>query len=166
DEVLGKLDKGHTRADFAEVVLEFRRIGLALAPTFIPFTPWTTRGGYCDLLRVIAELDLIESVSPIQLALRLLIPAGSRLLELDEIRENVSEFDAAGLIHRWKHADSGMDELAARVLRIVNSGQRVRTPRRATFRQIWEAAHDAPIYENFDLMPRATIPYMDEPWYC
>jgi hypothetical protein len=25
---------------------------------------------------------------------------------------------------------------------------------------------DRPLPENFDLMPRATIPYMDEPWYC
>src|SRR6185295_17273557 len=166
DEVLGKLDKGHTRADFAEVVLEFRRIGLALAPTFIPFTPWTTRAGYCDLLRAIAELDLIESVSPIQLALRLLIPAGSRLLELDEIRAQVSEFDPAGLIHRWKHGDAEIDTLATRVLRLVNAAQRSRTARREIFRQIWETAQDAPIYEDFDLMPRATIPYMDEPWYC
>ena len=38
--------------------------------------------------------------------------------------------------------------------------------RRQIFRELWELAHDAPIYQNFDLMPRATIPYMDEPWYC
>ncbi len=44
DAVLAKLDKGHTRADFIEVAREFRRLGLTLAPTFIPFTPWTTRG--------------------------------------------------------------------------------------------------------------------------
>jgi radical SAM superfamily enzyme YgiQ (UPF0313 family) len=166
DTVLQKLDKGHTRAGFIDTVSEFRRVGLTLAPTFIPFTPWTTRGGYCDLLRVIADLDLIESVSPIQLALRLLIPAGSRLLELDEIRGIAGAFDQAGLIHRWKHADPEMDDLAARVLRLVNGEQRLRTPRREVFRKIWEIANDVPIYEDFDLMPRATIPYMDEPWYC
>jgi hypothetical protein len=166
DEVLRKLDKGHTRSDFVEVVNEFRRVGMTLAPTFIPFTPWTTRAGYCDLLRIILDLDLIESVSPIQLALRLLIPAGSRLLELDEIRVQVSAFDQAGLIHRWKHANPEMDDLARRVLTLVNGEQRRRTPRREVFRKIWEVAHDAPMYEDFDLMPRATIPYMDEPWYC
>ena len=41
-----------------------------------------------------------------------------------------------------------------------------RGQRRDTFRQIWEAAHGRTIPEPFDLMPRATIPYMDEPWYC
>ena len=166
DEVLHKLDKGHTRQHFIEVVNEFRDLGLTLAPTFIPFTPWTTCAGYSDLLRVILELDLIESVSPIQLALRLLIPAGSRLLELQEIREQVSEFDQAALLHRWKHADPAMDRLAEIVLHLVNAEQRQRAPRREVFRKIWETANAAPIYEDFDLMPRATIPYMDEPWYC
>ena len=59
----------------------FRAAGLALAPTFIPFTPWTTRESYRELLAVLLEQDLVENVAPIQLALRLLIPNGSRLLE-------------------------------------------------------------------------------------
>ncbi len=166
DEVLRKLDKGHTRADFIQAAGEFRSAGLTLAPTFIAFTPWTTRQGYCDLLGIIADLDLIESVSPIQLALRLLIPAGSRLLELEEIRQIAGPFDPAGLIHRWQHRDPEMDDLASRALKLVNGAQRQNRRRREIFRDLWRLAHDAPIYENFDLMPRATIPYMDEPWYC
>ena len=166
DEVLLKLDKGHTSAHFEAVVNEFRTLGLTLSPTFIPFTPWTTRAGYSNLLRVILELDLIESVSPIQLALRLLIPAGSRLLELPEIRQQAGAFDQTALLHKWKHSDPAMDRLAESVLRLVNAEQRRRTPRREVFRKIWETANEAPIYEDFDLMPRATIPYMDEPWYC
>jgi hypothetical protein len=31
---------------------------------------------------------------------------------------------------------------------------------------MWDLVADRPLPENFDLMPRATIPYMDEPWYC
>lgn len=166
DEVLCKLDKGHTRQHFIEVVNEFRRVGLTLAPTFIPFTPWTTAAGYKDLLKVLFELDLIESVSPIQLALRLLIPAGSRLLELEEIREQVSAFDQAALLHKWKHVDPAMDRFAELILQVVKAEQGHRTPRREVFGKIWEIATGAPMYEDFDLMPRATIPYMDEPWYC
>ena len=36
---------------------------------------------------IVAEEDLVENVAPIQLAIRLLIPAGSRLLELEEFGE-------------------------------------------------------------------------------
>ena len=42
DAILTRLDKGHTRADFIQVVRNFRAIGLALSPTFVAFTPWTT----------------------------------------------------------------------------------------------------------------------------
>src|SRR5207248_5980601 len=43
DAVLEKLAKGHTRADFVEALRLMRTVGLPMSPTFIPFTPWTTR---------------------------------------------------------------------------------------------------------------------------
>src|SRR6266849_8932660 len=89
DEVLRRLEKGHTRVDFLEVNSIFRELGLVLHPTFVPFTPWTTLDGYLELLRILGVNDLIENVAPVQLAIRLLIPAGSRLLELEEIRRLV-----------------------------------------------------------------------------
>jgi len=160
--VLEKLDKGHTRADFVEVVHEFRCAGLTLAPTFIAFTPWTTRETYRELLATLVELDLVEHVAPIQLALRLLIPRGSRLLELDEIQSVVTGFDEPALLYRWTHPDTAMDALAAQALKIAAQ----KGSRREIFRKMWDLVANQPLPENFDLMPRATIPYMDEPWYC
>ena len=55
-----------------------------------------------------------------------------------------------------------LDEVSAEVEEMERAG----APRRAIFGRIWEAAQDDPLPENFELMPRATIPYMDEPWYC
>ena len=46
DRVLGYLDKGHTRADFERAVALMREAWIALTPTFVPFTPWTTIEGY------------------------------------------------------------------------------------------------------------------------
>jgi radical SAM superfamily enzyme YgiQ (UPF0313 family) len=162
DAVLEKLDKGHTRADFIEAVRHFQSLGLTLAPTFIPFTPWTTVESYRELLQCLLELELAESVSPIQLALRLLIPAGSRLLELEDIRDVIESFDAPALLHRWRHSDPQIDDLAKRVFQAASR----KAPRRELFHDIWEEAHGAPPPENFNLIPRAAIPYMDEPWYC
>ena len=113
DRVLALLEKGHTRADFELAVQLLLEAGLTLTPTFIAFTPWTTRASYLELLQTLAALDLVENVAPVQLALRLLIPAGSRLLELEEIRALVTGFDQPALLHRWRHADGAMDELAA-----------------------------------------------------
>jgi radical SAM superfamily enzyme YgiQ (UPF0313 family) len=162
DRVLEKLDKGHTRADFIWVVKQFRRIGLTLAPTFIPFTPWTTRRSYHELLALLVELDLVEHVAPIQLALRLLIPRGSLLLELDDVQAVLADFDEPALLYRWKHPDPQVDALASEAMKVAA----LEGPRREIFRQLWNLAADRPLPEDFDLMPRATIPYMDEPWYC
>ena len=162
DEVLAKLEKGHTRQEFIEIVRDFRAVGLTLAATFIPFTPWTTRESYRQLLELLLELDLVENVAPIQLALRLLIPSGSLLMDLPEIRARVTGFDEAALLYRWKHADPEMDAMAASALKLAG----LRESRRAVFRRLWDLAASRPLPVDFDLMPRATIPYMDEPWYC
>ena len=166
DEVLRKLDKGHTKEDFVRAVSACRSAGLTLAPTFVPFTPWTTWDGYRELLRLIVELDLVESVAPVQLGLRLLIPGGSKLLELEDVRALVEPFDEAALIYRWRHADLELDRLSARILHLVEREERRRTPRREIFARIWSLAAGAPLPDTFDLLPRAAIPYMDEPWYC
>ena len=105
DVVLVKLAKGHTRADFIQAVGIMRETQLTLAPTFVTFTPWTTWEGYRELLHVIADLEMVENVGPIQLAMRLLIPAGSLLLELAEIREMIGLFDPAALSYKWQHRD-------------------------------------------------------------
>lgn len=166
DEVLRKLDKGHTRADFVAVAGDFRRTGLTLAPTFVPFTPWTTLGGYRELLRLLVELDLVDAVAPIQLALRLLIPQASRLLELEEVRRLVGPFEEATLSYPWRHPDAALDELNFRLLRLVAESERRGASRRETFQAIWREACDQPLPDNFNLISRAAIPYLTEPWYC
>jgi radical SAM superfamily enzyme YgiQ (UPF0313 family) len=162
DTVLQKLDKGHTRADFVQVANEFRSEGLVLAPTFIPFTPWTTRESYKELLESLVELDLTENVAPIQLALRLLIPNGSHLLELADVKAVITGFDEPALLHRWKHPDPCVDALADQALKQAAQ----KGSRREIFLKLWNLVADRPLPDDFDLMPRATIPYMDEPWYC
>ena len=162
DEVLRKLDKGHTRADFLAVAADFQRVGLALAPTFIAFLPWTSRESYSDLLGVIRDLDLIPNVSPVQLALRLLIPAGSRILELEEIAELVTGFDSQALTHQWRYADEEMNAFATGVFALVGAAQKAGRSRAEIFNLVWKET----MHEELDLVARAAIPYLDEPWYC
>ncbi|HVW85246.1 MAG TPA: radical SAM protein, partial [Bryobacteraceae bacterium] len=162
DVVLAKLEKGHTSSDFFEALRLTREHGLTILPTFVAFTPWTTRDAYLDLLRVIRDLDLIENVAPIQLAIRLLIPAGSRLLELHD--PSVGGFDARTLSHRWQHPDPRMDQLCADLQKIIRAADRRGASRAETFGRIWERASGAP--PDFMLPDRSTVPYLTEPWYC
>jgi len=164
DTVLEKLAKGHTRADFIAAVTVMREAGLTLAPTFVTFTPWTTRDGYRELLQLLVTLDLVESVGPIQLAIRLLIPAGSRLLELDEIRAMIGPFDPAALTYQWQHSDPGLDRLCSSIQKLIQREERNKASRTEIFGKIWELAHQRP--PDFHLPARAAIPYLNEPWYC
>jgi hypothetical protein len=168
DEVLAKLEKGHTRADFEVVVQRFAEARLPLVPTFVAFTPWMTLAKYCELLQEIDRQDLVEAVSPIQLAIRLLIPQGSRVLELPEVTALVERFDESSLTHVWRHADPRVDALQGRIQSLV--GARINAPRRETFAAVWDVAHDAAgvrgMPRRMHLVARAAIPYLNEPWYC
>ena len=170
DAVLEFLDKGHTREDFLRVVRAFRELGITLHPTFVPFTPWTTVQAYLDLLRVIEEQGVIENVAPIQLGIRLLIPEGSRMLELEEVRRLVGPFDPQSLAYPWKNTDSRLDALSETVQQIAAAAERQKESRRATFERIWKAAHAAAGMHapqlNLSTQSQPVIPFLSEPWYC
>lgn len=171
DAVLEKFDKGHTRADFLTVVARFRELGMTLLPTFVPFTPWTTLESYTELLGVLAEQDLSENVAPIQLAIRLLIPAGSRLLELPEVVSLVGAFDSAALVYPWKHSDARVDALAQEISQLVQRGDGLKLSRTEIFSHIDRAASAAAGKRSVhapaaSVVKPAPVPYLDEPWYC
>jgi hypothetical protein len=170
DAVLRALDKGHTREDFLRVVRAFRALGMILHPTFVPFTQWTTVESYLDLLRVLHAESLVENVAPIQLGIRLLIPEGSRLLELDEVRRNLGPFDPQSLYYPWRHTDPRVDALSETVQAIAADGDRKKESRTTVFSRIWKAAHagaglDAPNIQTSSTIP-AAVPFLSEPWYC
>jgi radical SAM superfamily enzyme YgiQ (UPF0313 family) len=167
DAVLARLAKGHTRADFEQVVALCAEAELPLVPTFVAFTPWTTLAGYCELLQAIDRLGLVENVAPIQLAIRLLIPQGSLMLDLDEVRAVTRGFDPVSLTHRWVHTDPRVDALQERLAALA--GARLDASREQTFASAWAVAHEAAGLDAARRPPplvRATIPYLNEPWYC
>jgi radical SAM superfamily enzyme YgiQ (UPF0313 family) len=165
DAVLEKLAKGHTRADFSEALRLTRAADLPLSPTFIPFTPWTTLHSYRALLRDLCELGLSEQVASVQLAIRLLIPQGSLLLDLSEVRELVEPFDAKGLVYPWKNPDARVDALWRRINDTVRSAEKRRASRAEILREIARLA-GMEEWTEAPLVSRATIPFLTEPWYC
>jgi radical SAM superfamily enzyme YgiQ (UPF0313 family) len=169
DVVLAALEKGHSRVDFLQVAEKFRELGMTLHPTFVPFSPWTTVESYLDLLKVISEQQLTENVAPIQLGIRLLIPEGSRMLELEDIRRAIGPFDRESLVYPWKHADPRVDALSETVQEIAAAADREKATRTQAFERVWIAAHRAagiaapPLVKNSGARP---VPFLSEPWYC
>jgi radical SAM superfamily enzyme YgiQ (UPF0313 family) len=167
DHVLALLQKGHTRSEFFQLVDLMRDASLTLVPTFVAFHPWTTLETYCDFLEAIDRLGLIDHVAPIQLGIRLLVPQGSRMLALDDVRRVLREFDGATLTHRWAHRDAAVDRLHDEVVALVGRG--LSTDRRTLFDVVSGLAHDRagrPRPSSRPVRDRATVPFLNEPWYC
>ncbi|MDP6352085.1 MAG: CUAEP/CCAEP-tail radical SAM protein [Alphaproteobacteria bacterium] len=171
DEVLALLDKGHSRVDFLRAVALARDAGLTLSPTFIPFTPWTTLEGYHDLLREIAALDLIAEVAPIQLAIRLLVPQGSRLRGLAALRRGLGPYQPEALSYPWRNPDPRVEALSQAVAAAVEGAEGIGEDRAGTFAKIVALTRRAGGLDPVpDWLPparsRAPVPRMSEPWYC
>jgi hypothetical protein len=169
DHVLAILAKGHTRADFERVVSLCREADLTLSPTFVAFHPWLTLDTYCELLDCLETLDLVEQVAPIQLTLRLLLPEGSLLLDLPEVRAIIGPFDPEQLKYPWTHPDPRVDALEHDVTRLV--GSRLDSSRAQVFDAVKTLAYQAagraaPPPRETPRRARATVPYLNEPWYC
>jgi hypothetical protein len=171
DTVLSLFDKRHTKADFIQSAVLLREKGLVLNPTFVTFTPWTTIRSYLDLLETIAELGLIENVAPIQYAIRLLIPKGSRLLQLPEVQALVAPFDEAALCYPWSHPDPAMDQLYRDVLHTVHR----KAARHVIFERVVGLAeamaaergvNQVRFYPKSYRAPLLPLPHQSEPWYC
>ena len=173
--ILEIFEKNHTKQDFIEVVERFREIGLAFNPTFVTFSPWTTVKSYLDLLETLFDLDLVDNISPVQYAIRLLIPEGSRLLELDETRKVIGPFDEKALVYPWVHPDPVVDQLFHSVMEKIQNGLKSELRRRDIFADIWELAVQArrkvlragrrkvPSSEGRPFEP---VPFLSESWFC
>ena len=167
-EILGK---GHTRDDFHRAAALVRQAGICLSPTFIPFTPWATASGYLDLLRDIAALGLVPNVAPVQLAIRLLLPQGSHLLDRSELAPHLRGYDEAALSYRWINPDPAVEALSAEVRRTVEDGEAAGVGRAEIFATLWRQAHaacglapaPAPLPDH-DSEP--AVPLFSEAWYC
>jgi radical SAM superfamily enzyme YgiQ (UPF0313 family) len=168
DDILRLLAKNHTSRDFDRAVALTREAGIALAPTFVAFTPWTTLEGYLALLERLLKLQLVESVPPVQLTIRLLVPEGSYLLKLPGFTEKLMAFDPRLLGYPWGHPDPRVDrlqqDLQARVAQCEEKG----LPRRDVFAAIWRMAHEAAGRPAPKLAGNlgSPIPRLSEPWYC
>jgi hypothetical protein len=146
-----------------------RDMGIAFAPTFVAFTPWTTLDGYVDLLQRLVALKLVAAVPSIQLAIRLLIPQGSYLLKLPDFDQLIRPFDPALLGYPWTHRDARVDTLQREIEAQVADATQCNRNRRDTFDEIWHLAHAAagraaPDLADVDL--GQPVPHLSEPWYC
>jgi hypothetical protein len=123
-------------------------------------------------LAELVRLELVDWVSPIQLAIRLLVPPGSKLLELPEAQSLIEGLDETKLSYIWHNPDPRVDALQRDLEILVQRCTSQGLSRREAFRRVWERSHggvgDSAGKIPFPELPQVTgfVPYLTEPWYC
>ena len=168
EQVLTILEKHHTRTDVQEAIDIVHGAGIALRPTWVPFTPWTTLDDYLEILEFIDTHDLVYHVDPVQYAVRLLIPPSSYLLKRSETKKLSLTLDEAAFSYTWAHPDVRMDELHKTVNALVESDARADVDALETFYRIWTLAADMqgqspPTQKREAHLP---APRLTEAWFC
>jgi radical SAM superfamily enzyme YgiQ (UPF0313 family) len=168
DRVLTILDKNHTRADVSRALAITRAEGIALRPTWVPFTPWTTRADYREMLDFIAAEGVIDHVDPVQYSIRLLIPPGSYLVNHPEMQPHLGPLNQALFSYRWTHPDPEMDRLQKRVAALVEADAMKNIDPALTFARVRALANDSdPVTVSLPLpADRLRAPRLSEPWFC
>ena len=170
DAVLDHLDKGHRRADVVEALQAVRAAGIALRPTWVAFTPWTSLDDYREMLDFVEAEGLIDHVDPVQWGLRLLVPPGSLLVDHPGMRPYLRELAEAELSYRWAHPDPRMEALYRDVDAAVTRAVERQEDAAVTFtevRALADAAAGGPLREPVALAPdRRRPPRLTEPWFC
>jgi radical SAM superfamily enzyme YgiQ (UPF0313 family) len=173
DRVLRILDKGHTREDVETALRLARDAGIALRPSLVPFTPWTTLADYGELLAFAGRDDLAGAIDPVQMAIRLLVPPGSLLLDHPEMRPHLGPLDADRFSWVWSHPDPRMDRLQRDLASLVERAALAGQPPEATFAAIAaryrEIAGPGPLPPDPPAVTRrdkGRPPRLTEPWFC
>jgi hypothetical protein len=148
-----------------------RATGIALRPTWVAFTPWTTLADYRAMLDFVETEDLIHHVDPVQYAVRLLVPPGSLLLKSDALRPHLGPLVEDAFHYGWTHPDPRLDALHAAVTALVADGATKGEDAEMTFAHIRERVDEIDAARPWRGPTRHAssarrAPRLTEAWFC
>jgi len=162
DDVLHRLNKGHTVEHALTVIRAFKQRGLTLRPSLMPFSPWETRASLARLFEIVAEEDMVECIDPVQYSIRLLLPAGSLLMRDTAVAALAGPFDRERFTHPWSHLDPDMDALQVRLAAIATD--HAAAPASETFLRMAALVSPGRVLR---ISPRrGESPRLSEDWFC
>jgi radical SAM superfamily enzyme YgiQ (UPF0313 family) len=169
--VLEQIVKGHTKQDVIEALKILDDAGIAMRPSLLPFTPWTTTDDYLELLEFVEAYDLIENIDPVHFSIRLLVPPGSALLSRSDTNTWLGPLDEADYTYTWQHPDPRVDHLQRDVVSLVEDAGRAGESPSATFARIKALAFAAAGTRPTKVARcrdgvQGRPPRLSESWFC
>ena len=180
DTTLRILDKGHTAADESAAVILLRRHGIEVRPSWLPFTPWAKAVEVGSMLDFVIAHDLVENVDAVQYTIRLLVPDGSLLLSVPEVKARLDHYDADLLSWVWTAEQAGLDALQKELAKLVEAAgtEPVAGGAEETFVQVQtcvgahlpnrggRSALSRTRRGSRSAGPAGPRPRLSEPWFC
>lgn len=170
DAILDRLAKDHTAADAARATRVLRDAGVAVRPSLMPFTPWTSLSDLTELVDFVILNGLIANVDAIQYAIRLLVPPGSLLLDHPASAGVFGPYDPGALSHPWSASDPAVDQLQRELEALADRCSDL-LPAEAfpeVHAAVGQAARRAGLPGPRDVPrgPHAVVPGLTEAWFC
>ncbi|MFQ5601937.1 MAG: CUAEP/CCAEP-tail radical SAM (seleno)protein [bacterium] len=171
DAILKFLAKNHTKSDVQEALHLTHAAGIPLRPSLMPFTPWTKISDLLDIFNLVEEFHLYDQIDPIQYSIRLLIPPGSSILNLGDIKPFVLGLDKEKWLYAWRHPHSDMDELQIAIAEMVEKAAGRHQDLIDTYFEIRNgvfelAGRKRQIRPTHLAQQRMFTPRLTEDWFC
>ena len=111
DKVLTILEKNHTSNDLNNSIEISKKFGIDIRPTWMPFSPWTELEDLSNIVELIEGYQLRETVDPIQLTIKLLIPKHSLIIKRPEIKKYLGDYEKESLSFQWQYENIHAEKL-------------------------------------------------------
>ena len=166
DHVLNILQKNHSFNDLNKAVELSLENKIDIRPTWMPFSPWTEQNDLISIIKLIENYKLRETVDPIQLTIKLLVPKNSLILKRPEMKEYLLDYDPSSFSYAWKYKfpniDNIQNELFTYVLQHESENEYAQY---LGLVDILES-HTNETLLNSERYSQRIVPKLSETWFC
>ena len=166
DLVLSILEKNHTSNDLNNSIEISQDFGIDIRPTWMPFSPWTELNDLSNIVNLIEKYKLRETVDPIQLTIKLLIPKHSLIIKKPEINKYLGNYEKNSLSFKWEYENNDVEKLQSSLFDfILNNSELNEHKQYLGMVNIIEKYTDTKLLTNssYDFK---NVPKLSETWFC
>ena len=166
DLVLSILEKNHTSHDLNNSIEISQDFGIDIRPTWMPFSPWTELNDLSNIVKLIEKYELRETVDPIQLTIKLLIPKHSLIIKKPEINKYLGNYEKNSLSFKWEYENNDVEKLQSSLFDfILNNSELDDHKQYLGMVNIIEKCTDTKLLTNssYDFK---NVPKLSETWFC
>jgi radical SAM superfamily enzyme YgiQ (UPF0313 family) len=166
DLVLSILEKNHTSNDLNTSIEISQDFGIDVRPTWMPFSPWTELNDLSNIVNLIEKYKLRETVDPIQLTIKLLIPKHSLIIKKPEINKYLGNYEKNSLSFKWEYENNDVEKLQSSLFDfILHNSELDEHKQYLGMVNIIEKFTDTELLKNstYDFK---NVPKLSETWFC